>query len=60
MSESLQAPGLPEWCLEEEEGSDKEIENGTKREADDVTSDGSNRDGSRKRPRRELKTDVGA
>lgn len=47
---------MPEWCLEEEEGSDNEAENGG--HDDDTFSDGNRPDGSRKRPRREFKTGV--
>ncbi|XP_028402257.1 mRNA-capping enzyme-like [Dendronephthya gigantea] len=53
-SESLQAPELPEWCLEEEEGSDNEAENGG--QENDAGADGSRPDGGRKRQRREFKT----
>ncbi|CAB3995497.1 mRNA-capping enzyme [Paramuricea clavata] len=49
--ENLHAPELPEWCLEEDEGSDNEAENGGHEDGD-----GSRSDGSRKRPRREFKT----
>ena len=54
--ENLHAPELPEWCLEEEEGSDNEAENGA--HEDDSSADGSKPDGGRKRPRREFKTGV--
>ena len=55
-SENLHAPELPEWCLEEDEGSDNEAENGG--HEDGSMADGSRSDGSRKRPRREFKTGV--
>ena len=56
-SESLQAPELPEWCLEEEEGSDNEAENGG--HENNAGADGSRPDGGRKRQKREFKTGVG-
>ena len=45
---------MPEWCLEEEEGSDNEPEPGD----EDPAADGGRPEGSRKRPRREFKTGV--
>ena len=51
--ESIPAPDLPDWCLEEEEGlSDNEEQNG------ETVDDGSRADGSRKRFRRDPRLKV--
>ncbi|XP_046856619.1 mRNA-capping enzyme-like [Xenia sp. Carnegie-2017] len=49
-SEKLKAPHLPDWCLDEEEGSDNEGENGT------YDNRGLHEGTRAKRPRREFKT----
>lgn len=46
-AETIAPPELPDWCIEEEEGSDNEEQNG------EMTEDGSRPDGSRKRIRRD-------
>ena len=51
-AETIAPPELPDWCIEEEEGSDNEEQNG------EMTEDGSRPDGSRKRIRRDPRLKV--